>query len=92
MIGDDIKQISGVISPGVPGQTLLEAWQNRPEADFAPETTVVTDGRTFTITYRSTWQDGMLKHAFQMVVQQVANLEADRNGHPKVEALIEWQQ
>jgi hypothetical protein len=90
MIGNEIRQIGGVISPTVPEAALRHAWQNRPEAGLAPETTLVTNGQKFEITYRSTWQDEMLKHAFLIVVQQVSNLEADRMRRPKVETRIEW--
>jgi hypothetical protein len=91
MIGNEIKQVSGVISPSIPEAALRQAWQNRPEAGIAPKTTLVTCQK-FTITYRNTWQDEMLKHAFLMVVQQVGNLEADRMRRPKVETRIEWSE
>jgi hypothetical protein len=90
MIGNEIKQVSGVISPSVPEAALRQAWQNRPEAGIAPETELVTDGQKFTIRYRNTWQDEMLKHAFLMVVQQVSNLEADKMRRPKGETRIGW--
>jgi hypothetical protein len=90
MVGNEIKQIGGAISPAVPEAVLRHAWRNRPEAGIAPGTTLVTDGQRFGITYRSTWQEETLKHAFLIVVQQVGNLEADRMRRPKVETRIEW--
>jgi hypothetical protein len=92
MIGNENKQVSGVISPRVPETALLQAWKNRPEAGCAPTTALVTDGQKITITYRNTWQEEMLKHAFLIVVQQVGNLEADRMRRPKVETRIEWSE
>ena len=92
MIGNEIKQVSGVIGPAVPEAALRQAWQNRPEAGIAPQTTLVTDGQRFIIRYRNTWQNEMLKHAFLIVVQQVGNLEADRMRRPKVETRIEWSE
>jgi hypothetical protein len=92
MIGNQVKQVSGVIIPRVPEAALHQAWQNRQEARIDPKTTLVTDGQKFTITYRDTWQDQMLKHAFLMVVHQVGSLEADRVRRPKVETRIEWSE
>ena len=92
MIANSVKRVSGVISPAVPEVALRQAWQRRPEAGNAPGTRLVTNGQKFTITYRSTWQDEMLKHAFLIVAQQVGNLEADRMGRPKVATRIEWSE
>ena len=92
IIGNEIKRVSGVISPSVPEAALRHAWQNREEAGIAPKTELVTDGQKFTIRYRDTWQDEMLKHAFLTVVQQVGNLEADRMRRPKGEIRVEWSE
>ncbi len=84
MMGDETKWVSGVIHPGVSANGLLQNWKNQPEAGNWPDGELITDGRTFKIRYRTTWQLSALKPFFLMVVQQVANLEA------KPEIRIEW--
>jgi hypothetical protein len=87
MVGNKLMHARGVISPGVPEDALIHAWETRIEAPIAPETKLVTDGKKFEITFRDVWPPENLKHAFELVVRQVSNLR-----NPGTPQRIDWSE
>jgi len=82
MIGNGMRQISGILSTRVQAGDLSRAWEGRPEAGIAPTAIIETDGRKFTITYRG------VKHAFTIVAQQLGHLALG----PSVEIKVSWSE